>query len=187
VSRFVDRGAVAAGWVGVGMAMTIAVSFLLVVPIEPVFWIMSPFAGLIIGYYANSRAGRTGPWGRILLNGVYAGLLTASTLALLFLGTKAIFFSADNGYRDISAGGPIGGCSTGADCVYQRYVVEGKGPEFAKAGITDVSSFTAFYWREQLGTAGTVLLLCAVGGFGGAFVYGLVRPKPAPPKDAAAD
>ena len=75
MSRFVDRGAIAAGWVGVGMAMTIAVSFLLVVPIEPVFWVMSPFAGLIIGYYANSRAGRTGPWGRILLNGIYSGLL----------------------------------------------------------------------------------------------------------------
>ena len=59
MSRFVDRGAIYAGWVGVGMAMTIAVSFLLVVPIEPVFWLMAPFAGLIIGYYANSRAART--------------------------------------------------------------------------------------------------------------------------------
>src|SRR5450759_3950842 len=99
VSRFVDRGAIFAGWVGVGMAMTIAVSFLLVIPIEPVFWLMSPLAGLLIGYYANARADRrAGPWQRILLNGVYASVLTAVTLALLFAGTKAIFFFADNGY-----------------------------------------------------------------------------------------
>jgi hypothetical protein len=64
VSRFVDRGAIFAGWVGVGMAMTIAVSFLLVIPIEPVFWLMSPLAGLLIGYYANARADRLAgpPW-----------------------------------------------------------------------------------------------------------------------------
>ena len=33
LGRFVDPGAIFAGWVGVGMAMTIAVSFLLVIPI----------------------------------------------------------------------------------------------------------------------------------------------------------
>ena len=33
------------------------------------------------------------------------------------------FFFGDNGYRDASAGGPIT-CAGGADCVYQRYVLE---------------------------------------------------------------
>ena len=152
--RFVDRGAIYAGWVGVGMAMTIAVSFLLVIPIEPMFWLASPLAGILIGYYANARADRrAGPWRRILLNGIFASLLTAVTLAVLFAGTKAIFFFADNGYRDASQGGPIAGCVSGADCVYQRYLAEdGKAAQFEKAGITDVASFSAFYWREQAGT-----------------------------------
>jgi hypothetical protein len=175
----VDRGAIFAGWVGVGMAMTIAVSFLLVIPIEPVFWLMSPLAGLVIGYYANSRADRrAGPWRRILLNGVYASALTAVTLAVLFAGTKAIFFFADDGYRDASQGGPIAGCTSGADCVYGRYLAEeGKAAQFQKAGITDVASFTAFYWREQVGTTGTVTILCCAGGVFGAAMYGFARPK----------
>jgi len=179
VSRFVDRGAIFAGWVGVGMAMTIAISFLLVIPIEPVFWLMSPLAGLLIGYYANARADRrAGPWRRILLNGIFASLLTAVTLAVLFMGTKAIFFFADDGYRDASQGGPIAGCVSGPDCVYQRYLAEdGKAAQFAQLGITDVASFTAFYWREQLGTTGTVTILCCAGGVFGAAMYGFARPK----------
>ncbi len=178
MSRLVDRGAVSAGWVGLGMAVTIAISFLLVIPIEPVFWVMAPFAGLLIGYYANARADRrAGPWRRIVANGAYAGVVTALSLVLLLLGTKAIFFSADNGYRDASAGGPINGCTSGADCVYQRYLAEGKGPDFARIGITDAASFSAFYWREQLNTAGTVFTLCLLGGLGGAAAYGIARPR----------
>ena len=56
-------------------------------------------------------------------------------------------------------GGPIAGCQTGADCVYQRYLAEGKGPEFEAAGITTSATSRPFYWREQLGTAGTVFVL----------------------------
>ena len=63
--RFVDRGAITAAWVGLGMAVTIGVSFLLVIPIEPVYWIFALPAGLLIGYYANARSDRrAGPWGR---------------------------------------------------------------------------------------------------------------------------
>jgi hypothetical protein len=54
----------------------------------------------------------------------------------------------------------------------------GRGPDLAAAGITDPASFTGFYWREQFGTAGTVLLWTAVGGLGGAGLYGVFRPKP---------
>ena len=178
MTRWVDRGAVYAGWVGVGLAVTIAVSFLLVIPIEPVVWLLALPAGLLIGYYANARSNRqAGPWSRILANGLYAGLLTAVTLALCFLGTKAIFFTADNGYRSAADGGPIAGCQTGADCVYQRYLAEGKGPDFEAAGIMNVDDFTAFYWGEQLGTASTVFVLALLGGLGGAAVYGIARPK----------
>jgi hypothetical protein len=178
MTRWVDRGAIYAGWVGVGMGVTIAVSFLLVIPIEPILWILALPAGLVIGYYANARSNRqAGPWSRILANGAYAGLLTALTLALCFLVTKWIFSSADNGYRNTASGGPIAGCETGADCVYQRYLAEGKGPEFEAAGITTADEFAAFYWGEQLGTASTVFVLGLLGGFGGAAIYGIARPK----------
>jgi hypothetical protein len=187
VTRWVDRGAVYAGWVGVGLAVTIAVSFLLVIPIEPVVWLLALPAGLLIGYYANARSNRqAGPWSRILANGLYAGLLTAVTLALCFLGTKAIFFTADNGYRSAADGGPIAGCQTGADCVYQRYLAEGKGPDFEAAGIMNVDDFTAFYWGEQLGTAVTVFVLGVLGGLGGAAIYGIARPKAAAPATTSA-
>ena len=37
MSRFFDRGAITAAWVGVGMAVTIGMSFLLVIPIEAIY------------------------------------------------------------------------------------------------------------------------------------------------------
>jgi hypothetical protein len=183
----VDRGAIYAGWVGIGMGVTIAVSFLLVIPIEPVIWLLSLPAGLLIGYYANARSNRqAGPWSRILANGLYAGLLTAVTLALSFVLTKWIFFNADNGYRSAADGGPIAGCTAGADCVYQRYLAEGRGPAFEAAGISSVEEFTAFYWREQMSTTGTIFVLALLGGLGGAAIYGLVRPKAGAPDAGAA-
>ena len=58
MSRIVDRGAVVAAYVGVGMAVTMAIGFLLVIPIEPIYLLLSFPGGMIIGYYANARAGR---------------------------------------------------------------------------------------------------------------------------------
>ena len=37
VTRVIDRGAITAAYVGIGMAATIAISFLLVIPIEPIY------------------------------------------------------------------------------------------------------------------------------------------------------
>ena len=134
MTRFIDRGAVTAAWVGLGMAVTIGVSFLLVIPIEPVYWYLALPAGLLIGYYANARSVRIGgPWSRVLLNALFAGLVTGITYALLLLGVKALFFSVDGGYRDASAGGPLA-CTTGADCVYRRYLAAGQGAAFEAAG-----------------------------------------------------
>ena len=74
VSRLVDRGAITAAYVGIGMAVTIVVSFLLFIPIEPFIWLLALPSGLLIGYYANQRSNRrAGPWSRILVNGVFAG------------------------------------------------------------------------------------------------------------------
>ena len=58
MTRFVDRGAITAAYVGIGMAVTVAISFLLIIPIEPVVWLLALPAGLLIGYYANQRSDR---------------------------------------------------------------------------------------------------------------------------------
>jgi hypothetical protein len=177
VTRVVDRGALIAGWVGIGMAVTVAVSFLLVIPIEPIYWLLALPSGLLIGYYADSRAERSdGPWSRILVNAFWAGLITGVTYAVLLLGVKALFFTADDGYRDESAGGRIT-CVQGADCVYERYLADGRGDELATQGVTDVDSFTSFYWSQQLQSAGLMLVLTTLGGLGGGIIYGVVRPK----------
>jgi hypothetical protein len=186
VTRVVDRGAVTAAYVGIGMAATIAVSFLLVIPIEPVYWLLALPAGLLIGYYANSRSDRSGgPWGRILANALFAGAVTALTLALLLLGTKAIFFFADNGYPDFNRVDQQTGeqvpptCQSGADCVYERYVAAGHGQELATAGVTDAASFTSFYWGQQASTALTLIVLTEAGALLGGLAYGFTRPKAA--------
>ncbi len=184
MSRFVDRGAVTAAYVGIGMAVTIAISFLLIIPIEPIFWLLSLPTGLLIGYYANQRSNRrAGPWTRILVNGIFAAIVTGVTAGILLLGVKVLFFYGDNGYRDQSAGGPIR-CSSGAECVYQRYVIVDNGGRVAAleaAGVTDAPSFTAFYWTQQFTVAGLIVGVTTVGGLGGAFLYGLTRGKPAAP------
>ena len=110
--------------------------------------------------------------------------MTAATLALCFLVTKAIFFTADNGFRTEADGGPIV-CQTGADCVFERYLAAGQGPALEAAGITTVDEFTAFYWQEQLGTAATVFVLGVLGGLGGAAIYGIARPRPRPAATAS--
>jgi hypothetical protein len=63
--------------------------------------------------------------------------------------------------------------------VFARYR-EDSAAELAAAGITDASSFTSFYWRQQLSSAATVLVLTALGGLGGGVLYGTFRPKPQP-------
>jgi hypothetical protein len=177
VTRLVDRGAIAAAYVGIGMAVTTGVSFLLVIPIEPIYWLLALPSGLLIGYYANQRSDRrAGPWGRILANAAVAGLATALTAAALLLAVKALFFFGDNGYRPTELGGSIT-CTGGGDCVYQRYR-EDNAAALAAEGITDAASFGGLYWRQQLSSAGTLLVLTTLGGLGGGLLYGVFRPKP---------
>jgi hypothetical protein len=171
VTRVIDPGARVAGWVGLGMAVTIAVSFLLVIPIEAVYWYLALPAGLLIGYYANQRSGRGGgPFVRQLANALWAGLLTAVVYAVLLLGVKALFFVADDGYRDASAGGRLS-CVQGGDCVYQRYLAEGRGEQLRAVGVTDPASFSRFYWDQQISTAGLLFALTLAGAAGGGLVF----------------
>ena len=185
MTRIVDRGAIAAAYVGIGMALTIGVSFLLVIPIEPIYWLLALPAGLLIGYYANQRSDRrAGPWHRIVANALVAGLATALTLAALLLIVKALFFFADSGFPDYNRVQPETGqpippyCDAGANCVYSRYLAAGRGPDFESAGVTDTASFTSFYWGQQFSTAGLLVVLTTAGALGGGGLYGLFRPKP---------
>jgi hypothetical protein len=119
----VDRGAIIAAYVGIGMAVTIAMSFLLIIPIEAVVWILAIPAGLLIGYYANQRSDRrAGPWSKILLNGLFAAFVTGLTTALMLLAVKGLFFFADDGFRDPGQGGRIE-CAT---AIWKR----GEGPNW---------------------------------------------------------
>jgi len=181
VTRFVDRGAVVAAFVGVGMAVTMAISFLLVIPIEPAYILLAFPSGLIIGYYANARSSRArGQWRRILPNGLLAGLVTGAVLALLLLGTKALFFFGDTGYPDFNrvengvAVGPT--CAAGADCVYRRYLAA-QPDELAAAGVTDATSFAAVYWAQQWSTARLLVLGTTGAALLGALLFGLAGPR----------
>lgn len=186
MTRIVDRGALVAAGVGIGMAVTIAISFLLVIPIEPIYWLLALPAGLLIGYYANQRSDRRdGPWSRIVVNATAAGAATAITMAALLLLIKLLFFFGDTGYPDFNRIDPTSHqpvppfCDNGAGCVYARYLANGSGPELTAAGIGDADSFTGFYWRQQLSGAGTVLVLTLAGALAGGLLYGVLRPKPA--------
>ena len=174
--RIVDRGAITAAYVGMGVAVTLALSFLLIIPIEPIYWLLALPAGMLIGYYANTKADRRrGPWGRILANGLFSGLVTGLALAAFLLGIKALFFYADNGYRDATAGGTLT-CQPGRECAWARYDAD-RGAALRAAGISDAATFERYYWEQQGAAAGMLIILTTSGGLAGAALYGSSRPK----------
>jgi hypothetical protein len=182
VSRFVDRGAVVAAYVGIGMAVTMAIAFLLIIPIQPAYMLLAIPGGMIIGYYANARSERVrGNWRRIVPNSLLAGAATGLALAALLLAAKALFFFGDTGYPDFNRvdqnGAGVGPtCQSGADCVYRRYLAA-QPDQLAAAGITDPASFANVYWREQTGVA-ELLVAVTVGAaaFGG-LLFGVAGPR----------
>jgi hypothetical protein len=166
------------------MAVTMAISFLLVIPIEPAYVLLAIPGGLIIGYYANARSGRArGDWHRIAPNALLAGAVTAVVLAALALGTKALFFFGDSGYPDFNriengvAVGPT--CVSGGDCVYHRYLLA-EPDKLADAGITDSSSFANAYWDQQWSTARLLLGVTTGGALIGGFLFGIAGPRRQP-------
>jgi hypothetical protein len=187
--RFFDRGAITAAFVGIGVAVTMAMSFLLIIPIEPAYLLLSVPAGLVIGYYANARSRRVrGEWRRILPNALLAGLVTGVSLATLLLGTKALFFYADNGYPDFNRAnqdGMVTGatCQTGADCVYRRYLAADPN-QLAASGITDAASFSNAYWNAQGSSARLLLGGTTVAALFGGILFGLGGPRTALPAAA---
>ena len=181
MSRIVDRGAITAAFVGIGVAVTIAMSFLLIIPIEPAYLLLSVPAGLVIGYYANARSRRVrGEWRRILPNAALAGLVTGVSLAVLLLATKALFFYADNGYPDFNRvvdGAAVGQtCQTGADCVYRRYLAQ-DAEQLVASGVTDATSFSNLYWSAQSSSARLLLGGTTIAALFGGLLFGLGGPR----------
>jgi len=180
----VDRGAITAAYVGLGVAVVLAISFLLIIPIEPIYTALALPGGLLIGYYAGVRSTRArGEWARILGNALFAGLVTGVTLAALLLGIKALFFYADSGFPDYNGTEASGAqqptCQTGADCVYHRYLAA-QPADLQAAGVTDAQGFATLYWSQQTGTAGLLLGTSLVAALAGGAIFGVSRPRAVP-------
>jgi len=177
----VDRGAITAMYVGLGIAVVLAISFLLIIPIEPIYTALALPGGLLLGYYAGVRSGRIrGQWLRILGNALFVGIVTGITLAALLLAIKALFFYADNGYPTYNGTDSTGAaeptCQTGADCVYHRYL-EQQAADLQAAGVTDAQSFATVYWNQQTSTAELLLVVSIGAALVGGTIFGATRPK----------
>lgn len=182
--RVLDRGAITAAFVGLGMAVVIAMSFELIIAIQALVFISAPFAGLLIGYYANHKAGRWRPRWRLFANAGFAGAVTGLSLALMYVGLRLLFIYADSGYRPETMGGQLD-CATGPECTYVRFL-EHEDRDYAEQvkadlqadGITDSASFEAAVWVYQGETVLTLTLMT----LGGALVaagWRAVRGRPA--------
>ena len=175
IDRFLDRGAVFAGWVGVGMAVVVAICFELIIPVQVVVFLLAPVIGCVIGVYANVRAERWRPRGRVLANAVYAGAVTALTITLFYVAVRIVFIYGDGG--SLPDGSSLQ-CRTGPDCVYQRLLLEeqrtGHAGELAAEGITDAGSLEAFAWRGLTTTAAALFELTVAGSVVGGLARSLV-------------
>jgi hypothetical protein len=163
-----------AGYVGLGMALVVAIAFELIVAIQSLVFIIAPIAGLLIGGYANQRSERWRPMKRVFANAVWAGLVSGVALALMYAALRLLFVFADTGA--LPTGGQLA-CSAGPDCTYQRYVADGRAAELASYGVTDGPTFGAFAIREQAQGAGLIVALV----LGGSLVAGGIRALRAPP------
>jgi hypothetical protein len=171
VRRFVDPGAVFAGWVGLGIAVVGAISLALVIAVQPLLFLFAPVGGLLIGYYANARSDRRRPWPRVVANALYAGAVTAISLVLLYGAVRLLFVFADDGYPDFNRPGQET-CALGPECTYKRYLRAGRGPELEALGVRDAATFQQYALREQLnGSLGLIALTLVGAGVGGLF-YG---------------
>jgi hypothetical protein len=174
--RFIDRGAVFAGYVGIGMAIVIAIAFALIIPVQTIVFISAPIAGVIIGGYANNRSARWRPMRRVFANAAWAGFVTGLTLAIMYVILRLLFVFADTGTMP---NGSTLSCTMGPDCTYQRYAQDPTlAPYLAEAGITDGPSMGAAVIHDQL-TGGLIIILAVVAGSVVAAGFRSVRTPPA--------
>ncbi len=175
--RVLDRGAVYAAMVGLGMAVTIAISFALVVAVQSLVFISAPVAGAIIGFYANHKSERWRPRWRLFANAGFAGFVTGLSLALMYVGIRLLFIYADSGYRPEPMGGQLD-CTMGPDCYYARLVDEGEAGSLASEGIVDAAALERAIWIE-LGEWLVILTGLSLTGALAAATWRAVRTPPA--------
>jgi hypothetical protein len=173
--RVLDRGAIYAAMVGLGMAVTIAISFELVVAIQALVFVSAPLAGGVIGFYANHKSERWRPRWRLFANAGFAGLVTGLSLAIMYVGIRLLFLYADSGYRPEPMGGQLE-CQMGPACTFARHLDDGRRDELASVGITDAASFEVAWWREHLAGGLQLTLLTAAGALGAATWRAVRRP-----------
>jgi hypothetical protein len=179
----VDKGAVFAGYVGIGMAVVIAIAFALIIPVQTLVFIATLAGGVLIGAYANQRSNRWRPMKRVFANAIWAALVTALSLSLLYGAIRLLFVYADSGFRNPGQGGQIE-CQVGPDCTYQRYVEDGQGDELAAIGVTDGASFgNYFFWDGVIVNGAGLITLVTVAG---ALLAAGFRMTQSPPPDAPA-
>jgi hypothetical protein len=179
--RVLDGGAVYAAMVGLGLAVTIAISFALVIAIQALVFVSAPLAGLVIGFYANHKSERWRPRWRLFANAGFAGLVTGLSLGLMYVGIRLLFIYADSGYRPEPMGGQLD-CTLGPDCYYARLIDEGEGEELASEGITDAASLEQAIWVSQ----GEWLLILTGVTTAGALLAAGWRAVRRPPAEAVA-
>jgi hypothetical protein len=175
VGRALDRGAISAALVGLGMAVTIAISFELVVAIQALVFVSAPVAGFLIGFYANHKSGRWRPRWRLFVNAGCAGLVTGLGLALMYVGLRLVFVYADSGYRPEPMGGQLD-CDTGPACTYARFLDGGHAAQLEADGIGDAATFESAVWTWQGETVIVLSLLTLAGSLGAAAVRALRSP-----------
>lgn len=164
LARIVDPGAVFAGWVGLGMALVVAIAFELIVAVQSIVFMIAPLTGLLIGIYANVRAERRRPRWRVMTNAAWAGVVTGVGLALIYVVLRLVFMYGDTG---VLATGESLDCRRGPECTYMRYVEVGRGDDLAQVGVVDARSYEAAALREQLFGALTLVGLTLAGSVGG--------------------
>ena len=165
--------------VGLGMAVTIAISFALVVAIQALVFLSAPLAGVVIGFYANHKSERWRPRWRLFTNAGFAGLVTGFSLALMYIGIRLLFIYADSGYRAETQGGQID-CAIGPDCYYARFVAAGEGERLASEGITDAATLERAVWGSQAEWLLIITGLTTAGALAAA-TWRAVRRPPAEP------
>lgn len=180
--RFVDRGAIFAGWVGLGMAVVIAIAFELIIAVQSLVFIAAPIGGVLIGAYANVRAVRRRPVWHVFTNAAWAALVTGLSLALIYGSLRLLFVYADTGYRIAAEGGQIA-CATGPECTWKRYLEAGFGAELVAAGVTDGPTYGDYIVRTVTQSGGVIIVLTFVGAMlaAGGRVLRPIPPGEGPP------
>jgi hypothetical protein len=166
------RPGVAAGLVGAGVAVVVAIAFELVFAVQVGVFLLALPTGLLIGWYAVERAQRSLPagtrpgWGIVLADGLVAGLITGLALALVYVSIRLVFLFFDDGFR---AGGAPYTCARGPECSYQRAIDDPRvRPALESAGVRDAGSYTSYFLDGQLSGGFALVALVTVGGVLGA-------------------